>query len=119
MKKNRKKIYRRTDCLLCGKDNSWSDKDYAPVVRLHIGVYTDERDDVTVYTLCDMCWCRPDKRALAEIKIEARKETRRPMNEKESSTEIGDLFREAIMAQYPEQANYWSTPAGGSTRRLP
>ena len=35
------------------------------------------------------------------------------MNEKESSTEIGDLFREAIMAHYPKQANYWLSTGRG------
>lgn len=35
------------------------------------------------------------------------------MNERESSAEIGDLFREAIMAQYPEQANYWLSTGRG------
>jgi uncharacterized protein (DUF3820 family) len=35
------------------------------------------------------------------------------MNEKASSTEIGDLCREAIMAQYPEQANYWLNTGRG------
>jgi hypothetical protein len=73
MKKNRKKPYLPEHCLLCGKDNSWSDKNYVPVVRLHIGVYTGERDDVTVYTLCDNCFLKPDKRHLAELKIEALK----------------------------------------------
>ncbi len=35
------------------------------------------------------------------------------MNHKQSSSEIGDLFREAIMAQYPEQANYWLNTGRG------
>jgi len=73
MKKNRRKDYQPAHCLLCGKDNSLSGREYAPVVNLHIGVFTDNHNDVTVYTLCDDCFLKPDKRELAELKIGALK----------------------------------------------
>lgn len=61
MKKNRKRPYRPADCLLCGKDNSATS-------NLHLGLFTDD-SEITLYSLCDVCFCKPDKRDLAEEKI--------------------------------------------------
>ena len=66
MKKNRKKIYRPADCLLCGKDNS-------NTTNLHIGLFIDNDSEITLYSLCDVCFLKPDKRDLAEVNIQVLK----------------------------------------------